>query len=63
MVTKVHKKKIRRDASPARKLVTSLLNVLTYRKRNQMRNLRKQISNPTISEARSRRVLRLLGKI
>jgi len=47
---------IRRVASTARNLITSLMIVLTYRKRNQRIKQRSQTSNPTISERRSRKV-------
>lgn len=50
------RKKVKRGASNSRKLIISLLIVRIYRKRNQKRNLRKKISNPTISEGSSRRV-------
>ena len=47
MVTKdqVQGKKIRKDDSTARNLVTSLMIVMIFKRRNQRRNLRKQTSN------------------
>jgi len=56
VVIKVQGKKIRKDTSTERNLVTSLLIVLICKKRNQRRNLRKQTSNPTNSEGISSRV-------
>jgi len=47
VVTKdqVQGKKIRKDDSTARNLVTSLMIVMIFKRRNQRRNLRKQTSN------------------
>jgi len=56
MVTKVQENKIKKAASTARNLDTSLLIVRTCRKRNQKKNPRNQPSNPTSSEGRSSRV-------
>jgi len=56
VVTKIQGKKIRKVASTVRSLDISLLIVLIFRRKNQRRSPRNQLSSPTISEGRSSRV-------
>jgi len=56
VVTKAKEKNIRKVASTARNLGTSLLIFLTCRRRNLKKNPRNQLSNSTSSESRSSRV-------
>jgi len=56
IIDQVQRKKIIRDASTARNLVTSLLIVHICKRTTQRRSQRKQTSNPSILETRSRKV-------